>query len=169
MNESSPVATIDDEAVTVAENAEREGEDVDPEAYGPLKARCEGVIEALFPDRSLIVRPGIIVGSHDYTDRFTYWVRRIGLAGEGQSNNVLAPGTPDRRVQFIDTRDLAAWTLRATADRVTGTFNVTGSDYVLTFGVLLETCRKALNKDANLTWNACPAQALCTRSPNRPR
>ena len=152
MDEGSPVGTISDEAVAVAENAERAGEEVDPEAYGPLKARCEEVVEALFPNRSLIVRPGIIVGPHDYTERFTYWVQRVGLAGRGRNNDVLAPGIPAQRVQFIDARDLAAWTLWATADRVTGTFNATGPNYVLTFGALLEACCQTLNKDANLIW-----------------
>ena len=154
MGESSPVGTLDDEAVTAAENAERAGKGVSPEAYGPLKARCEEVVKELFPDRSLIVRPGLIVGPHDYTDSFTYWVRRVGLAGKEKSNAVLAPGKPDRRVQFIDARDLAAWTLLATTDGVSGTFNATGPDHALTFGTLLDACCETLNPRAELVWVA---------------
>lgn len=154
MDESAPLGSLDEAAVRAAERAERSGQGVGSEAYGPLKARCEAVVEALFPGRSLIVRPGLIVGPHDYTDRFTYWVRRVGLAGRGWADAVLAPGRPERRVQFIDARDLAAWTVRATVDRVTGAFNATGPDDPLTMGTLLETCRETLRPNAELVWVA---------------
>lgn len=65
---------------------------------------------------------------------------------------MLAPGTPEQRVQFIDARDLTAWTLRATVAGVGGTFNATGPDYPLTFGAFLETCRRTLNPEAELVW-----------------
>lgn len=87
----------------------RSGKSVSSTAYGPLKARCEAVVRKLFPGRSLVVRPGLVVGKHDYTDRwFTYWMRRIGQAGKQRGCRVLVPGHADQPVQFIDTEDLAA-------------------------------------------------------------
>lgn len=152
MTEQAAVGALSDEDVVVIETAERAGEGVPAEAYGPLKARCEGVVEEAFANRSLIVRPGLVVGPYDYTDRLTYWVRRIGLAGRGQSRVVLAPGRRERRVQFIDARDLARWTVQATVAALTGTFNATGPDHPLTFGAFLETCRRTLGGDAELVW-----------------
>lgn len=154
MNEGAPVGTVTDEEVADAETMSRS------EAtgasygrlYGPLKARCEEVVKEIFPERALIVRPGLVVGPYDYTDRFTYWTRRVGLAGEGRDTEVLAPGEPERRVQFIDARDLAAWTLQATENGVSGTFHTTGPDYALTFGDFLEIARRTLNPKAELEW-----------------
>lgn len=156
MNEDAPVGTLTDEEAAAAEATARSEAGTTGasygQMYGPLKARCEGVVEELFPNHSLVVRPGLVVGPYDYSDRFTYWVRRVGIAGKGQSHDVLAPGMPDRRAQFIDARDLARWTVEATVAGVTGTFNATGPDYPLTFGTFLETCCHALNKDAELVW-----------------
>ncbi len=151
-DENAPVGVITDEDVEAAQTAERAGEGVSAEAYGPLKARCEEAIKEAFPGRALVVRPGLVVGPYDYSDRFTYWVRRVGLAGEGLGTEVLAPGRPERRVQFIDARDLAAWTLKATVAGTTGTFNATGPDYALSFGAFLEASRRALNPQAELVW-----------------
>lgn len=148
MDETAPVGTLSDEEVQEAEV----GETISSEAYGPLKARCEGVIENLFPNHALIVRPGLVVGPHDYTDRFTYWARRIGRAGRGLGKEVLAPGKPDSRVQFIDGRDLARWVVEATERGVTGTFNATGPAEPLNMGRLLTTTRRTLNPDAELVW-----------------
>jgi 2'-hydroxyisoflavone reductase len=72
-------------------------EEVNGETYGPLKALCEQAVQAVLPGRSLVLRPGLIVGPHDPTDRFTYWPRRVAQGGA-----VLAPGRPERIVQFID-------------------------------------------------------------------
>jgi len=87
--------------------------------YGALKALCETEVERLFGDRSLIVRPGLIVGPHDPTGRFTYWAHRIDRGG-----NILAPG-PDRRAQFIDVRDLAEWVIDAVERELSGVYNAT--------------------------------------------
>ncbi len=86
--------------------------------YGALKALCEQAAWEVFRERSLIVRPGLIVGPHDPTGRFTYWARRLARGGE-----VLGPGPPGRRVQFVDVRDLAQWLVRCIERRVTGVFN----------------------------------------------
>src|SRR5216684_2027839 len=89
--------------------------------YGPLKALSEKEAEKWFPGRTLVIRPGLIVGPGDETDRFTYWPVRIERGGE-----VLAPGTPEDPVQFIDARDLAEWTIRTVENRETGIYNATG-------------------------------------------
>ena len=154
MTEDAPVGTMTDEEVAGAETTAREPNTTGAsygELYGPLKARCEEVVENIFPN-VLVVRPGLVVGPYDYTDRFTYWARRVGLAGKDQATDVLAPGEPKRRVQFVDARDLAAWTLEATVAKVTGTFNTTGPDYTLSFGDFLETTRRVLNPKAELEW-----------------
>ena len=88
--------------------------------YGALKALCEQAVREVFGERSLIVRPGLIVGPHDPTGRFTYWARRLARGGE-----VLAPGPPERRAQFIDVRDLAGWLVDCVERGVTGVFNST--------------------------------------------
>jgi 2'-hydroxyisoflavone reductase len=88
--------------------------------YGALKALCEQAVQDVFGERSLIVRPGLIVGPHDPTGRFTYWAHRLARGGE-----VLAPGPPDRHAQFIDVRDLADWLLDCVERGVTGVFNAT--------------------------------------------
>ena len=80
--------------------------------YGALKALCEAEVEHVFGERALIVRPGLIVGPHDPTGRFTYWAPRLGRGGE-----ILAPGPRPRHAQFIDVRDLAEWMLEAVEQR----------------------------------------------------
>lgn len=137
LNETAPVGKLQDETV----------EKITGETYGPLKALCEQAVTSVMPNRALIVRPGLIVGPHDPTDRFTYWPYRIAQGGE-----VLAPGRPDRRVQIIDVRDLAEWIVGMSEAQKTGTYNATGPDYALTMGQLLETCRSVSRSDATFTW-----------------
>jgi 2'-hydroxyisoflavone reductase len=137
MDESAPVATLDDPTV----------EEVTGEAYGALKALCEQAAEVAMPGRVLVVRPGLIVGPHDPTDRFTYWPARVAAGGE-----VLAPGSPDWPVQFIDVRDLAEWTIRLIESRATGIYNATGPDYRLGMGPFLEACIAVSGANARLTW-----------------
>lgn len=88
--------------------------------YGALKALCETEVKRVFGDRALIVRPGLIVGPHDPTGRFTYWARRLGRGGE-----IVAPGPPERLAQFVDVRDLADWIVTAVEAGLSGTFNAT--------------------------------------------
>jgi 2'-hydroxyisoflavone reductase len=90
------------------------------------------------------VRAGLIVGPHDPTGRFTYWPHRIARGGE-----VLAPGPPDRPVQFIDVRDLGEWIVRASEERLSGPFNATSPPYPL--GDVLDTCVRATAGDATIT------------------
>jgi 2'-hydroxyisoflavone reductase len=122
-------------------------EEITEESYGGLKALCEREVLAGFPDRSFVVRSGLMVGPGDRSDRFTYWVRRIALGGE-----VLAPGDPARPVQFIDARDLGSWMLAVAERGGTGTFNATGPDRILTMGEVLETCRAVSGSDATFNW-----------------
>jgi 2'-hydroxyisoflavone reductase len=137
ITEVSPLATMADETV----------ETVDGETYGPRKVLCEKAIDAGMNGRSLHIRAGLIVGPHDQTDRFSYWPARVARGGE-----VLAPGKPDGLVQFIDVRDLAAWTLWATEQKLTGPFNVTGPANPLSMEALLETCKTTNGGDASFTW-----------------
>jgi 2'-hydroxyisoflavone reductase len=92
------------------------------------------------------VRPGLISGPHDPTDRFTYWPRRVAAGGE-----VLVPDRPERQVQFIDVRDLARWIVKMSAEQQTGTYNATGPEYELRMGKLLEEC-EAVGGDAKIIW-----------------
>jgi 2'-hydroxyisoflavone reductase len=115
--------------------------------YGPLKALSEGEAEKWFPGKALIIRPGLIVGPHDETDRFTYWPVRIDRGSE-----VLAPGSPDDPVQFIDARDLAEWTIRTAENRETGIYNATGPAKPLGVGGMLDGIKEALKSNANFTW-----------------
>jgi 2'-hydroxyisoflavone reductase len=135
--ESSAVATLGDLP------ADR----VTDESYGALKALCEEEVRRVFDDRALVVRPGLIVGPHDPTGRFTYWPHRVASGGE-----VLAPGTPDDPLQFIDVRDLAEWTVEQTANALGGIFNVTG--HTMQFTALLEECLRVSGSDARFTWVA---------------
>ncbi len=119
------------------------------DGYGALKARCEEALEAELPGGVACVRPGLIVGPHDPTDRFTYWPRRVARGGE-----VLAPGRPQRPVQFIDARDLADWCVDLAEQRRPGVFNAVGSPSTLTMAHLLEACRAVAGSDARFTWIA---------------
>jgi 2'-hydroxyisoflavone reductase len=121
--------------------------------YGPLKALSEKEAEKWFPGKTCIIRPGLIVGPGDETDRFTYWPWRVARGGE-----VLAPGQPSDPVQFIDGRDLAEWTIRMAEQKATGIYNATGPATPLSIGKMLETIKEALNSNATFTW--APADFL---------
>jgi 2'-hydroxyisoflavone reductase len=118
-----------------------------PDKYGGLKAGCEAVTNEAFGERAIIVRPGLIVGPHDPTDRFTWWPHRVALGGR-----VAAPGRPVRTVQFIDVRDLARWMVRVTEKNATGTFNAVGPRVPVTMQELLEECRSVSASDARFEW-----------------
>src|SRR5436189_5587048 len=115
--------------------------------YGPLKALSEQEAEKWFPKQTLIIRPGLIVGPRDETDRFTYWPVRIDRGGE-----VLAPGDPSDPVQFIDGRDLAEWTVRMVEKGETGIYNATGPAKELGIGGMLDGIKGALDSNATFAW-----------------
>lgn len=115
--------------------------------YGGLKALCEKAAEAAMPGRVCTVRPGLIVGPGDNTDRYTYWPVRIAAGGE-----VLAPGTPHDPVQYVDARDLAAFLVTLAENRTIGTFNALGPEGGLPIHEMLDACKEASGSDATFTW-----------------
>ncbi len=143
----APVRPGSDEEAPLAEIDEALAEELTPDSYGPLKALCERAIEQIMPGRTLIVRAGLLVGPHDPTRRFCYWVRRIAEGGE-----VLAPGSPTRGVQFIDARDVAEWIIDMAGRRTTGSYNVTGPAESLSMGSLLERIASVTGSGARPTW-----------------
>lgn len=138
---------VHDESGPIAELGEISPDEITAESYGPLKALCEEAVRDVFGDRALIVRPGLIVGPHDPTGRFTYWPHRIARGGE-----VLAPAPPEAPTQVIDVRDLAAWIVSLCANGVGGTYNATHPG--VSWAELLETCRAVADSDAHVTWVA---------------
>jgi 2'-hydroxyisoflavone reductase len=135
LNESDPVGTLQNETI----------EEITEETYGPLKALCEKAVQDVFGMGSLIVRPGLIVGPHDPTDRFTYWPVRVARGGD-----VLAPDGPDALTQIVDARDVADFVIGLIQHDTSGVFNATG--YPLTLGTMLETCKQISGSDANFKW-----------------
>ncbi len=122
-------------------------ETVTGETYGPLKAACEREVAAAFDGRAVLVRPGLIVGPHDPTDRFTYWPWRADRGGQ-----VLAPGRPERGVQLIDVRDLAGWILDLLEAEAAGTYNAVSAPGALTMSALLHACCEATSTEGGLVW-----------------
>ena len=145
--ETSPLATLTSEQLAEAYRIDSSGYPSYGALYGGLKALCEQTIEEVMPGRALIVRPGLIVGPYDYTDRFTYWVMRVARGGE-----VLAPGRPERPVQFIDARDLAEWIVSMIEGRAAGVYNANRLPRTMTMRDVLEECRVASESDASFTW-----------------
>src|SRR5690349_3549946 len=118
--------------------------------YGALKSRSEKEVQDDYPGIFTIIRPGLIVGPLDRTDRFTYWPVRVAKGGE-----VLAPGTPNDVTQFIDARDLAEWTIRMAEKGPTdggGIYNATGPRTPLPMGEFLEHCKQVTGTNARFTW-----------------
>jgi 2'-hydroxyisoflavone reductase len=140
--EATPVSTVDDEDVAKVSTIRQS-----MPFYGPLKARCEAAAEAAMPGRTCNIRPGLIVGPGDSSDRFTWWPVRINRGGE-----VLAPGDPDGQVQFVDARDLAEWMLHCVEQSVVGVFNATGFAGAVSMQDVLCACKCATANAVTLTW-----------------
>ncbi len=121
--------------------------------YGPLKAFSEKEVEKHYPGINTIIRPGLIVGPLDVSDRFTYWPYRIDKGGE-----VLAPGDGNDPVQIIDSRDIAEWTIRMAENKTFGTFNATGPTKPYTMSEMLTGIKTAVGSNATFTW--VPAEFL---------
>jgi 2'-hydroxyisoflavone reductase len=137
IDEGDPVGVLDDPTV----------EQVTGETYGPLKALCEQAAEAAMPGRTLVIRPGLIVGPDDPTDRYTYWPVRIARGGP-----FAAPEHPGYLVQYIDVRDLAAWTIAMVEAGKTGVYNATGPAAPQTLAALFATCAEAAGRQAEPVW-----------------
>jgi 2'-hydroxyisoflavone reductase len=142
ITEATPVGTVGDEDVAKVSTIRQS-----MPFYGPLKARCEAAAEVAMPGRTCVIRPGLIVGPGDPTDRFTWWPARIDQGGE-----VLAPGDPDGQVQFVDARDLAAWMLHCVEQSVVGVHNATGPAGSLSMHELLAACKCATTNPVTLVW-----------------
>ena len=147
VTETAPLATLTSAQLEEADAIDRSGEPAYGKLYGGLKALCEQAAEEVMPNRALIIRPGLIVGPHDYTDRFTYWVVRAARGGE-----VLAPGRPERFVQFIDVRDLAEWIVRMVDRKETGVYYANSPPKTYTMKNVLDECRAVSQSDASFTW-----------------
>ena len=117
------------------------------EFYGSLKGACEAVVREIFGDRASVARPGLIVGPHDPTDRFTWWPWRVARGGR-----VAAPGRAARAVQFIDVRDLARWAIELIEREAPGIFNATGPREPVAMSRLLDACRAVSKSDATFEW-----------------
>ena len=141
ITEDSPTARVPDEAA----------EEVTGGTYGALKALCEREAEAAWPGRTAAVRPGLIAGPGDPTDRFAYWPVRVGRGGE-----VLAPGDGEAEVQVIDVRDLAAWIATLAEAGDAGVFNAVGFPRPLSFREMLDAAREAAGSDASFSWVSAP-------------
>ena len=128
MDESAPLCPW--------QEAYEELTEVEPEAYGALKAECERRLLTAFGARATIVRPGLIVGPYDRSGRFSYWPHRFSVGG-----SILLPDAADTETQIIDVRDLAEWIIRLGEDDVTGTFNGVGPRDTLTLKDVFRACR----------------------------
>ena len=137
-----PDATEDDD---IYEPPFPDTEEIREDTYGPLKVASEREVRNAFGDRALIVRPGLIVGPNDPTDRFTYWVRRVAAGGE-----VLTPASPDYPVQWIDARDLATFLLSLCERGTGGTYSVVRPPVPIE--EFMTACRDASGSDAVFTW-----------------
>jgi 2'-hydroxyisoflavone reductase len=150
-DEDSPTGTITDPDTTV----------IDGRTYGPLKALCEARVRDVFGDAALLIRPGLIVGPHDPTQRFTWWPARFAAARDGAP--VVVPGQRDYPVQFIDVRDAAAFTLDALAAGRQGAFNVIAPSDLWTLGDVFATCAQLAGTAPPLVWadaDALEAQGI---------
>jgi 2'-hydroxyisoflavone reductase len=137
ITEDAPLVTLQDET----------SESMAGDGYGGFKVLCERVVQEVYPNRALILRPGNIVGPFDPRQVLTYWVRRVAQGGD-----MLAPTGPEYHEQFIDVRDQAEWTIRMVEACATGIYNVTGPAVPLTLGQILETARDVTQSIANLIW-----------------
>jgi len=138
IDEHYPVSLLEDENI----------EEDKPQYYGGLKALCEKAAESSMPGRVLTIRPGLLVGPFDASDRFTYWPYRIAKGGE-----VIAPGNRDQSVQFIDVRDIADWIVHMIQKKQNGVYNAKGPfPHPLHMQTLLEECKAVSKSDAKFVW-----------------
>src|SRR5262245_4860679 len=107
-----------DESYPLAKMPEETNDENSPKTYGARKALCEQIVQEIYGDHALIVRPGLIVGPHDPTDRFTYWPFRVARGGD-----VLAPQKPEAKTQIIDVRDLADFIIQLIEENTSGVYN----------------------------------------------
>jgi 2'-hydroxyisoflavone reductase len=117
------------------------------QAFGPNKAQAERETFKAFGDRGIVVRPGLIVGPRDNSDRFTYWPVRIDRGGE-----VLAPGDGTDPAQIVDVRDLSEFMIRLLEEEASGTYVATGPETPMTMAEMLNGIRAVTTTPVTLTW-----------------
>jgi nucleoside-diphosphate-sugar epimerase len=115
--------------------------------YGTLKAGCERAVDQWFSGRAVVLRPTVILGPHENIGRLPWWLHRMRRGGR-----VLAPGAPERTIQPVDVRDVAAFALHCLETGTTGTFNVAAPKARATYGELLQSCVQVTGTDADLVW-----------------
>ncbi len=135
ITEKHPIATIDDHTIE------------DMSSYGPLKALSEKVTQKAFKNRAIIVRPHLIVGPGDRTDRWTYWPVRINRGGE-----VLAPGNPIQPAQYIDARDLSEFDIHLIENNLYGTYTAVGPLGKLTMSEMLYGIKAVVSNEVSFAW-----------------
>ncbi|HVS46417.1 MAG TPA: NAD-dependent epimerase/dehydratase family protein [Verrucomicrobiae bacterium] len=140
-------APIDEDSPTVPLAPEADRTRVNPEIYGALKAGCEAIVTSTYRQRATIVRPGLIVGPDDPTDRFTAWPLRFARGGD-----VLVPESPTFATQFVDVRDLAAFIVHALERDLAGIYNVTSPRGAHTLGAVFSACIEAARVPTRLRW-----------------
>lgn len=119
--------------------------DIPTYEYGIMKANSEiATINSFGINRSIIVRPTLIVGPGDRTDRFPYWLTRIEKGGD-----VIIPGSRNEVVQYIDVRDLAEWMIRLLENKITGTFNGSGPGFSMTTNAFVHGIHASFNSPIN--------------------
>lgn len=137
---NAPIATMDDPT--------DETEGPYGPSYGPRKALCEAeILEAFGEDRTIIVRPGLITGPGDPTDRIRHWIARMLL-----HDAVMVPGYAGDPIQLIDARDMTAWMVRMLEQGDTGTYNAVGPDYQMTMDELVNGVHTTVGSEAELVW-----------------
>ncbi len=146
-SENSPVCKITEDELFQAAKIPTDG-GLNPTMYDSfypgLKASCEKTVEELFPGKTFIPRPGLIVGPYDYEGRFEYWCKRISEGGD-----VLCPDQLDRRkIKFIDCRDLTKWIVSMIESKETGIYNTTGPEENLTLKMFFDECKRVSGGDA---------------------
>ncbi|MEU5940265.1 NAD-dependent epimerase/dehydratase family protein [Micromonospora sp. NPDC047548] len=119
-----------------------------PTRYGYQKSGCEAAVTAAFGEgRTTLLRSGVILGPREYVGRLPWWLRRVAVGGE-----VLAPGSPDRTIQPVDVRDVAAFALHTITDGLSGAYNVCAPVGDATFDDLLHACADATGAAPVFTW-----------------
>ncbi len=136
-----------DEDYQLAKLTDPDATEITNDNYGGLKAACEQIVEQTFGERQAVIRPSYIVGPGDSSDRFTYWPVRVARGGE-----VLAPGTPNDTVQFIDVRDMADFMRACVERKIKGRYNLCNPPGSVTMGELLETSKRVSKSNATFTW-----------------
>lgn len=117
------------------------------ESYGTQKATCEAIVQRVFGDKGIVVRPTYIVGPGDTSDRFTYWPVRLARGGD-----VIAPGRKDDKVQFIDVRDLTAFMVHLVESNASGIFNAVGPKAPMTVETFLDIAKRTVGKNVRYVW-----------------